>query len=369
MPGKVVLELGTSARNSRNSEGSFISLKSGRILLVYTKYAADHRDEGAAVLASRYSDDGGKTWSGRDRLILENEGKQNVMSVSLLRLQDGRIIMAYLRKDGDRKCMPMVRFSDDELKTLSRPVSVFVEPAYHVLNNDRVIQLSDGRLIVPVAIHRQRGHDAPRQPGQPRTFMSLAALIMFGLSDDGGRTWFESANGIYKGFPRDGGLQEPGVIELTDGRIWGWARAMAANADGTGTYQWQMFSDDRGSTWTDAEPSAFISPCSPMSIKRIPGTGDLVAVWNDRLGRFKAKPAADSSWGRTPLVCAVSSDEGTTWRHHRRLETDPTRGYCYTAIHFTTDAMLLGYCAGGGSDGMVLDTLRVRRMPIKELYR
>ncbi|MAE60041.1 MAG: sialidase [Planctomycetaceae bacterium] len=367
MANRVVLELGTSARNKRNSEGAFVTLASGRIVLIYTKYGVDHGDEGAAVLASRYSDDGGKTWTGRDRVVIQNEGKRNVMSVSLLRLHDGRILLGYLRKDGWGKCMPLVRFSDDELRTVSRPRSVLIEPGYHVLNNDRIVQLTSGRLIAPVALHRQTRPITLHETGRRGTTMTGAALILYGLSDDGGRSWFESTNAIYKGFTNGVGMQEPGVVELADGRLWSWARAGGEHLDGTGTYQWQMFSDDGGCTWSEAARSGFISPCSPMSVKRIPSTGDLLAVWNDISGRYKVK-AAERSWRRTPLVCAVSGNEGKTWRHHKALEKEPSRGYCYTAIHFVGDAVLLGYCAGGGRDGMVLDTLRVRRMSIDALY-
>ena len=49
------------------------------------------------------------------------------------------------------------------------------------------------------------------------------------------------------------------------------------------------------------------------------------------------------------------------------LEKSPTHGYCYTAIHFTDDAVLLAYCAGGASTKMVLDRLRVRRISLDEL--
>ena len=51
-----------------------------------------------------------------------------------------------------------------------------------------------------------------------------------------------------------------------------------------------------------------------MNIKRIPWTGDLLAVWNDltpRWGLPKKKLVYgwthDDSWGRTPLVVAAGS--------------------------------------------------------------
>ena len=90
-----------------------------------------------------------------------------------------------------------------------------------------------------------------------------------------------------------------------------------------------------------------------MSIKRIPSTGDLLAVWNDHSGRWdlpEPKEGKFPSRDRTPLVLATSSDESKTWRNARLIEIDPKKGFCYTAIHFVDDAVLLAYSCGRGSE-------------------
>ena len=43
------------------------------------------------------------------------------------------------------------------------------------------------------------------------------------------------------------------------------------------------------------------------------------------------------------------------------IESDPEGWYCYTAIHFSGDAVLLGYCAGDPKVGG-LNRLRIRRV-------
>lgn len=43
-------------------------------------------------------------------------------------------------------------------------------------------------------------------------------------------------------------------------------------------------------------------------------------------------------------------------------------GYCYTAIHFTDDAVLLAYGHGGGGIDGVLQNQRVRRITLDWLY-
>ncbi len=65
--------------------------------------------------------------------------------------------------------------------------------------------------------------------------------------------------------------------------------------------------------------------------------------------------------GRSPLVAAISKDDGNTWEDYKIIEDEPNYGYCYTAIHFLDDSVLLGYCAGGPEDGSCLAKLRVKK--------
>ena len=76
-----------------------------------------------------------------------------VGSVSFLRLQSGKILWGYARKDTmTNLCRFFVRKSSDEGKTWTREVCATPQMAYHVVNNDRVKQLSSGRLLVPTAM-------------------------------------------------------------------------------------------------------------------------------------------------------------------------------------------------------------------------
>jgi hypothetical protein len=52
--------------------------------MVWSKFtSSDATDDGSGIIAGRYSDDGGRTWSARDQVIVDNEGRTNVMSLSL----------------------------------------------------------------------------------------------------------------------------------------------------------------------------------------------------------------------------------------------------------------------------------------------
>lgn len=120
-PVSKVMLLPPGPGNPRNSEGDFIKLEDGRILFIYSHFTDNPGDFGQAYLASRFSDDEGKTWSDEDAIVLPNEGKTNIMSVSLLRLSDNSIALFYLRKNSDTDCRLFMRTSKDEAITWSRP--------------------------------------------------------------------------------------------------------------------------------------------------------------------------------------------------------------------------------------------------------
>ena len=86
--------------------------------------------------------------------LVENIGKMNVMSVSFLRLQSEKIALFYLLKNGLHVCKPYIKISSDECKTWSDSRLMITATGYFVMNNDRVIQLENGRLIAPVSFHR-----------------------------------------------------------------------------------------------------------------------------------------------------------------------------------------------------------------------
>lgn len=357
-PGQAIeaaLLLPPSKENARNSEGDFIKLKDGRVMFVYTHFYGGGSDHAAAKLAARFSSDGGRTWTETDELILENEGGMNVMSVSLLRLDNGRIALFYLRKNSTTNNRPILRYSDDEGKTWSAPVEIISdkENGYYVLNNDRVIQTKAGRLIAPVAQHNGFGME---EHGK----WTGNGLISCYLSDDAGKTWRRSKKPFYVQNPEGKTIasQEPGVVELNDGRLMMFIRTDA-------NHPYQCFSDDGGETWSKPEPMAVHSPLSPTSIERIPSTGDLLMVWNNNTQTGGPRPRL-----RTPFNTAVSTDQGKTWSDPKTLFDDPKGWYCYTAIHFEGDRVLLGHCAGGeGQGGMGLSVTQVTSVPIKWLYQ
>lgn len=341
-----VLSLQPGVDNPRNSEGDFITLKDGRILFVYSRYTGTSTsDHAPAYLAGRYSDDEGKTWSQEDQLIVENEGGMNVMSASLLRLKNGDIALFYLKKNSIEDCIPMMRISKDETNSWSEARACITDKkGYFVLNNARVVQLDNGRLLMPVALHQVPGGK----------WANKADLYCY-YSDDNGTTWHSSAR-----VPNESSIvtQEPGVIAMKDGRIMMYIRA-------SGGFQQLSFSSDKGETWSHIETSNIPSPLSPATIEKIPGSNDWLLAWNNNDG---TNPAIKNM--RTPISAAISKDEGKSWENITNIQQDPDGWYCYIAIHFVNkQEVLLAHCAGSQSRKTQLSVTDISRFNIRWLYK
>jgi len=269
------------------------------------------------------------------------------MSVSLLRLRSGPIALFYLRKNSKADCRPILRFSRDEAKSWSEPIEVITnEIGYYVLNNDRVVQLTNGRLVVPVAQHA--GSDGKWRAGQ----------VLCYLSDDEGRSWRPNKTRLdasVNGQAVD--LMEPGVVETGPNELFMLIRTKLG-------CQYESRSSDGGETWAVPKPSLLLSPESPATLTRLPGTNSLLVIWNDLNGkplsyRISRPPK------RTPLCVALSRDGGRTWSKSKAIETDPESGFCYTAAEWIGDRLLLGYCAHKSRWG--LQTTQIVSIPASEL--
>jgi predicted neuraminidase len=211
-----------------------------------------------------------------------------------------------------------------------------------------VIQLRSGRLIVPLALHNTPQQNKPDWTGR----------VLCYLSDDAGTTWRQSQTVLQAFDPRSNArriAQEPGVVELRDGRVMMFVRSNAGS-------QLISHSGDGGQTWSTLLPSNLKSPTSPATIERIPGSETLVCVWNDH-----ANIAPALRGKRTPLSLAISQDEGLSWQSSITLFDNPDGWYCYTAIEFTDDAMLLAHCCGDRTKNNGLAQSQITRLELKAI--
>lgn len=335
--GRQVLLLSTSENNPRNGEGSFIRLKNGAVMFGFTEFiGATREDEENARISYVISYDEGETWSERKVLFEKPVGSVNIMSLSFLRMNNGDIGAFYIVKNSDGTDKIVFTRSDDEAETWSEPTSCMEcldVQDYYVLNNDRVIMLDSGRIILPMARHTIHGGYEDFAPG----------LICFFISDDDGKTWYKSEAELPCPFINNiDGYEEPGIYLLPDGRLWCYIRTDIG-------FQFEAFSSDNGITWTYPEPNLFFSSsCSPMHVKSC--GKHTVAIFNpvpEHILRKDSEP-----WGRTPYVLAVSDDRGVTFKKERiyYLEDDLGNGYCYPAVFEGNDYFLVAYYHSYGTD-------------------
>lgn len=342
------LTLAPANGNPRNSEGDFMQLKDGRWLFIYTHFTSGSGDAAKAHLASRESRDDGRTWSEKDEIVVPNEGGLNVMSVSLLRLKTGEIALFYLRKNSLQDCRPVVRFSRDEARTWNEPGECITdEIGYYVLNNNRVVQLKNGRLLLPLARHRFS--EGKLGEGEIVTYWS----------DDKGKTWRHSGSALRTD---DQGnrisFMEPGVVEVKKKQLLMVIRTKMGR-------QYFSESKDNGETWSAPRASEVFSPEAPATLKKIPGTGHLLLIWDDggkSVQNQRGRPSV-----RTPLVAAISRDGGRTWEKKKLIEDEAGHGYCYVSVAFEGRRILLGYCANKSPSG--LETIQISSFQLDDLYR
>lgn len=327
--------------NPRNSEGDLLRLEDGSLLLVWTAFSeGTGGDHDPASLVSIRSSDGGVSWS-LPRVVVSAKGGMNVMSVSLRRLADGRIALFFLRKHSLVDCRPVVCFSSDEGQSWSESVEIVPKDdvGYDVLNNDRVLRLDDGALLVPVARHAGNAMTPE---------FSVAGRLRCHRSEDGGATW---TCGAWAPTVPGVVLQEPGLFVDSEGALCMYARS-------DGGVQYLSRSEDGGRTFTAPSPWTLRSPLSPASILRL-SDGTLLAVWNDPPAEIDPSTAP-----RTPLVMARSSDDGATW-HQRRVLFQHAHGwYCYVSLDQNEQTLFLTSCAGDRRLGNGLQTLVIFSVPV-----
>jgi len=358
--GKEVLFLQTGEGNPRNGEGTFARLSDGRIMCAFTQYyGTDWSDHAIARICACYSSDEGESWS-EPRIVLEKDEKaENIMSPSLFRMKNGKLGIIYLRKekmaDNGITCMPYFRCLSEENYTFSEPIACNLPLGYYCTVNDCVTVLKSGRIIVSASYHGLRYdayHNCTLDLGEKK-----GAEIVFACSDDNGETWSELGERIVSPYGDTVGLAEPGIYEYEDTRLWMYCRTAYG-------HQYQSFSCDGGKTWSTPAPNfCFTSPDSPMRVKRVGRF--TVAVFNP-LG-YSCVKASLEAWGsprRTPLVCAVSENDGLSFdttgktpanremRHFAKstyyIEDGENDSYCYPAIIETKDGFLVSYYHSAG---------------------
>ena len=287
------------------------------------KGAMYERGDGKLVLICRglvysVSHDEGRTWSKRKLLMNTGEAIQSDSDVlGLERLHSGKLALCYGRRQkvGNETHQEIfIRTSEDDGKTWSPENSLtpFARDDLYALHGS-LVQLKSGRLILPS--YSSYSHNYVGRPrGIGHTWLPEYYATHMLISDDEGVTWEPTgAMFLWKDFGHGGttACGEACLAETADGRLLMLGRTTNMRA-------LRSYSKDDGTTWSYVECSDLCSSNSPVRLKRIPSTGDLLVVWN----QVTAQEHRDG-YGRSRLSTAISKDSGQSWEHFRNLELCP----------------------------------------------
>lgn len=299
----------SAADYTRKSEGDVIELKDGRLLLVYMEFSGDGSDFAKTRLVAQESPDGGLSWYGHRVVTDTVSGDMNVYSPNLIRALDGGILLVFMRQHGHDSRTCYAWKSTDEGSSFSSMSEFFVQQDFS-LCNATIKRLDSGRLLLPTS---------PPVAGQPSATGPYSAAVLF--SDDDGENWAVSENRVT--LPMRGAM-EPHVQQTAD------AKVLMVMRNQLGRLYFSQ-STDEGRSWSEPWASELISPESCPELTRIPGSQDLLMIWNNTYdANFR------SHYGkRSPLTAAISQDHGRTWRHIRDIETDASRAFSNPGCRFT----------------------------------
>lgn len=280
------------------------------------------------------SKDSGRTWKkkGPMNMAMNLPGTISGGGISFLRLIDGRLAFLAHRsvKDLFGGGLPVISFSEDNGKTWT-PAHLVGNPegVWYVMN-DRLLQLSNGRILVPVA----------HMPKDLGTYEGDHNLGLCFFSDDGGKTWKRSAKPADLNDGR--GMAEPSIACVGDSSLIMLART------GSG-FLYCSHSNDGGNSWSTPEPTSLIAACSPLSLKTLPD-GRLIVFYDH------ARPLKKGAFfPRTPLVYAVSSDKGKSWGEPVLVDDDGLanndRQNIYPSVCFVKEGMLVMWATLGADPG------------------
>jgi sialidase-1 len=193
---------------------------------------------------------------------------------------------------------------------------VVYDDGYVSGGHDRFTILSTGRLLAP--LHCTDDWE--------KHYLHTAVA----RSDDQGRTWQVSApimvpQVLWPGqADMESGCIEAGVAERSDGTLLMTMRT----AMGT---QFASDSADGGTTWSAPRSLEVASPSAPAHLSRVPGTDELLLVWNPF---YDAR--APMNGDRHTLLACLSIDGGRSWPPARRkiLVHDGSRNTDYPAVFY-----------------------------------
>ena len=278
---------------------------------------------------STLSRDGGKTWNSPRPLVnssgepIKGKGAPDGGNPSLLQLKSGGLGLVYSKQTAEPNYNHTVWFSrsDDDAASWSPPRKIS-EPSNNAWKfHNSAIVTSRGRIVVPVFTLvgkslKERGRalfgDGPALIGH-HGWEEFFTYCWAYYSDDEGKTWkTNSGKGVWAAGGElfatvdhsSGGhyqTNEPSVVEVAPDRLLMLLRTPLGRL-------YQSWSEDDGTSWSRPEPSPVASALAPPAVERIPGTQELLLVWNQ-----SSAEEIRQGLQRHRLSSALSRNGGATW--------------------------------------------------------
>ncbi|MDD3663269.1 MAG: exo-alpha-sialidase [Candidatus Pacebacteria bacterium] len=325
-------------RGRRFSGQRVIRRRDGKLMMIVTsgRPPADFGEVQIEELKPEiyFSNDNGRSWRFKGMMDIEWNltGMMSDGGISLLYLHDGRLAAVIHRNLPKMHGggMPIFSTSSDDGETWQPARKlVDIDDVFYVMNA-RLRQLSNGRLILPVA------HLPRLQNTETYSEGDVCESRCFS-SDDGGETWdFSPYEGraVLDGDIR--GMAEP-AVEVLDGE-----NLIMLARTGAGCLC-ASYSSDGGLNWTRPVETTLVSPCSSFALQKTPDE-KLMVIYNH------VQPLEPGSFfPRNPLAYSISSDGGISWsqpcwidRHGVDSDEKDFR-YVYPDICFTDEGVLVTY--------------------------
>lgn len=308
-------------------QGPFVKLPDGAIVGI---------DQNTVIRST----DGGRTWTANEMFSADQKKSLNLKvsdERALLRTRDGTLVLGCMNLNArkwtwDKKVhdapgaeLPTwVMRSTDGGKTWSEVQKL--HDAWTGAVRD-LIQTKSGRIVMT---SMKLLHDPGRHS------------VLTYVSDDDGKSW-KAGNLIdLGGAGNHGGVTEPTVVELRDGRVWMIIRT------NWGEF-WSGYSVDNGRFFRVLQPSGIPASSAPAIVKRL-ASGRLAMVWNlphpEGQTSFPLR-GGDNEWSEVPvsnhrgeLVLALSDDDGATWSRPAVIARQPGASVAYPYIFEITPGRL-----------------------------
>lgn len=336
--------LGTALRQSKGriGEGTIVALNDGR-LLMYLNAQDAVNDFSVFKIVQQTSQDGGQTWSEVSPVFEDQTGQTAYLMPSLLRLADGGIGLSYcVRNQSDLSAQRVFQRSQDDGATWSVPVVITNDlPLVHEGRtftgatgpHDRLVQLSNGDLLLPVHLTTGRG-DRDDDPFHDRIPSLLVSATVIYRSSDLGRSWQRVFGPVllkgtgqrapYRYHWFNQVLSEPSLVESSPGHLLLFMRNQS------GFFQ-QATSADFGSTWSPIHQSSVSAPLSPPKLLKLDAR-TIALLFNPWVDRSQGNLGA-----RFALGAMVSDDDGKTWRDFQVVDGGNPAArswlFCYPFVH------------------------------------